>query len=238
MRIDRSWWMVAALIVGCAAAIKQPAFLVAYALPLMACPWMTMNYRSCLRHGTRIFISCALSMASFVAISWMTGLGFGWINAISVPGRVITIAPFTVLGQGIQYLVDMIGIDPSGRAAVRIVRTVGVVLASLLVAVMAITIGRKRPVRFLSLAYLVVALALPAVRSWYLLWGGLILPISRPSKRTLTAAIWATIVLLSYNAINMAWRNDAVALGCALTVLIALIAKRHQYRHRLAQRAD
>ena len=80
---------------------------------------------------------------------------------------------------------------------------------------------------FLALAYLTAALALPAVRSWYVLWGGLLLPLADPPRRVVKIAIWTTVVLLCYNGINMSWRNDTMALGFAAAAGIWWLARTH-----------
>ncbi len=209
------WWIPGAVLVGLGAAIKQPAFMAAYALPLVVHPWLSWRIKEVAVVILRSVISIAVSIGTFVVVSMATGLGFGWLNAVNVPGKVITIAPFTVLGQGAQLVLNHFGADPTGWAAITAARTFGVVFAAVVVALMAVTVARRHPMRFLSIGYLVVALSLPAVRSWYILWGGLLLPLTNPSRRMYQIATWVTIVLLCYNGINMAWRNNVMALGIA-----------------------
>jgi len=227
-RLGNLWWLVGAVLVGLGAAIKQPAIMTAYALPLMARPWLSWRSRDVAITVGRVLLSAAIAIGTFSLVSVMTGLGFGWINAVNVPGMVITIAPFTVLGQGVQLVLDFFRLDPTGWAGVRATRTVGVVLAGTAIGAMALTIARRRPLQFLALGYLTAALALPAVRSWYILWGGLLLPLSKPRGRTTSIAIWTTVVLLCYDGINMAWRNDALALGFAAAAGIWWLARTHQ----------
>ena len=125
-------------------------------------------------------------------------------------------------------MLNLFGLDPSGWAAITVSRAAGVVIAAVVIAAMAVTIARTRPLLFLALGYLTAALALPAVRSWYVLWGGLLLPLSDPPRRVVNVAVWATVVLLCYNGINMAWRNDAMALGFAAAAGIWWLARTHR----------
>lgn len=222
------WWLVGAVLVGLGAAIKQPALMAAYALPLVTRPWNSWRPREVAVVTLRGTVSIAVAIGTFVLTTLATGLGFGWMNAVDVPGKVITIAPFTVLGQGVQLVLNHFQLDPTGWAAITVSRTVGVVVAAVTIALMAVTIARRHPMRFLSIGYLVVALCLPAVRSWYILWGGLLLPLANPSRRMYQTAIWVTIVLLSYNGINMAWRNNAMALGVAAAVGLWWLTAAHQ----------
>lgn len=222
------WWLLGAVLVGIGAAIKQPAIMAAYALPLMARPWADWSLREVAITAGRVLASFAVAIGSFSLVTVATGLGFGWINAVSVPGRVLTIAPFTIIGQAIQLVLNLFGLDPSGWAAITVSRAAGVVIAAVVIAAMAVTIARTRPLLFLALGYLTAALALPAVRSWYVLWGGLLLPLSDPPRRVVNVAVWVTVVLLCYNGINMAWRNDAMALGFAAAAGIWWLARTHR----------
>ena len=91
----------------------------------------------------------------------------------------------------------------------------GTALAAVSLVWLAVTRARTQPVRFLSWGYLAVAIFGPAMHTWYLLWGGLLLPLTRPSRRLWRVAAVVTAVTLVYGAGNLAWRNDAVALAFA-----------------------
>lgn len=159
----------------------------------------------------RVLVSFAISIATFAGITRLTGLGWGWLDAVDVPGMVVTVSPSTIIGQSGQLLVNMLGLDPSGHTVIRYARTSGMVIAVLLIATFALTIARRRPITFLAWSFLAVALCSPALHSWYVLWGGVLLPLTRPSQRMVRSAVWATVVLLSYAAINLAYRNSVSA---------------------------
>lgn len=207
--------LVGAAVVGLAAAIKQPAFLAAYALAFVAHPLVALTRSDLVRAAGRVLASCATAIGTFVVISWLCGLGFGWLHAVNVPGMVITISPFTVVGQGLQFVLDWLQVDPSGRAAIRGARTLGMVASVGIVGWLALTKARRQPITFLSWSYLAVALCGPALHGWYMLWGGVLLPHTRPGAKMVKVAVWASVALLSYAAINLSWRNGATALGVA-----------------------
>lgn len=202
----RSWWL-GALVVGLAAAIKQPAFLVAVALPFLVHPWTSWKLRPTVWAVLKGAVSLSLAGAVFALISWSTGLGFGWINAINVPGMVDTVSPFTVLGFIVQYPVTWAGLDPTGRAVITFFRGVGAVVGALGIVYFAWRHVGRRPLHFVSYSFLWFAFCAPAIHSWYLLWGAVLLPVTRPSSRTLRWAIIATVVLLGFNAMNFGIRN-------------------------------
>ena len=83
------WWLLGAVLVGIGAAIKQPAIMAAYALPLMVRPWVNWSLREVAITAGRVLASFAVAIGSFCLVTLATGLGFGWINAVSVPGRAV-----------------------------------------------------------------------------------------------------------------------------------------------------
>lgn len=229
----RRWW-AGALIVGVAASIKQPAFLVAVALPFLVTPWTSWRPRPSLLAISKALGSLAISVAVFAGISVISGLGFGWINAINVPGMVDTVSPFTVVGHIVQYPINWLGLDPSGRAAVTVFRAIGSVVGVIGIAWFAWKHLGRRPLHFISYSFIWFALCAPAIHSWYLLWGAVLLPMTRPSSRALRAAIVATVVLLGFNAMNFGIRN-----GMWLMVLILFgIAFWTVHSHELSQPMD
>jgi hypothetical protein len=228
LSFKRHLWVVGALVIGVAASIKQPAFLAAYALPLVASPLQRWAPGHVAATVARIVASCVAAIGCFVVISWLCGLGFGWLNAVNVPGLVVTVSPFTIVGQGIQIVLDFFRLDPSHHVAITAARTLGLVITVGAVLLMAATTARRKPITFLSWSYLVVAFCAPALHSWYVLWGALLLPLTRPSVRMQRTALWATVVLLSYSAVNLAWRNGALALGIAALGLFAWRVRSHE----------
>ncbi len=211
----RHWWLGAA-IVGVAAAIKQPALLAAVALPFLASPPGPRGSRRILVPLARATASLAVAVAVFAGLSVATRLGFGWINAVHVPGLVETVSPSSIIGHVIQFFVNLAGVDPTGRAAVRAARTVGFVVAGLGIAWLAWRHLQRRPLHFVSWSFILFALCAPAIHSWYVLWGGVLFPMTRPSQRWLRAAIVMTAVLLGFAAMNFAMRNGPWLLGLLL----------------------
>ncbi|GAA1392457.1 polyprenol phosphomannose-dependent alpha 1,6 mannosyltransferase MptB [Luteococcus peritonei] len=230
-------WLLSAVVIGLAAAIKQPAILAAYALPIISRPWLSWHWRATLSTVLRVLTSFAVAGGTFALLTHATGLGYGWLDAVSVPGMVVTVSPATIVGQGAQLVLDAFHLDPSGTMAVSVARTIGLGLAAVLIAWWALTIGRTRPITFLAWSFLAVALCAPALHSWYVLWGGVLLPLSRPSRRMVRGAVLMTVVLLAYAAINLAYRNSvsavdpfnpAVALGVAAAAGFAWQLRNHE----------
>jgi hypothetical protein len=130
---------------------------------------------------------------------------------------VITVAPFTVVGMGVQWVLNLLGIGPAG-IAITVARVVGMVAAGLVIAGLFFRVAGKRPLAFLSGGFLAAALGAPALHSWYVQWGSTLLPLTGGMRSIERALIWGTAVMLAYDAVNMSTRNDAVAIGIAAVV--------------------
>jgi alpha-1,6-mannosyltransferase len=224
------WWLVGAAAIGVGAAIKQPAFLAAYAVPLIGRPWRDFSRREIGITLGRVLASFLVSVGVFAGISVATGLGFGWLNAVSVPGMAATLAPSTIVGEIVQFFLNLAGLDPSGRVAITAAHGLFLAAGGVMIFLLAITVARRRPITFLSYGYLSAAFFGPAMHSWYMLWSGLLLPHTRPTARVVRIAIWTTVVLLSYDAILVAWRNNAAAVAWAATGGFWWLAHAHQSR--------
>lgn len=222
---NRFWW--AAITVGVAACIKQPAILAFYPVALINHPWRSFAWKDSSRALGRLLLSLAVAVAAFVAITLASGLGFGWVAAANVPGSVVTLAPFTLVGTGLKYLFEFFGQPALGQATMDGLRFLGLALTAAIIGWLGLTVGRRRPVTFLSWSYLVFAFGGIALNSWYLTWGGLLLPLTKPTERIIGTAVTLTTVLLAYGAGNLAWRNDAVALGFAALALMLVLLYRH-----------
>jgi len=146
---------------------------------------------------------------------------------------VVTLAPFTLVGAGLKALLEFLGQPAAGQVAMDVVRYLGLGLTVVVIAWLGLTVGRRRPVAFLSWAYLVFAFGGIALNSWYLTWGGLLLPLTKPTERITGTAVTVTTVLLAYGAGNLAWRNDAVALGFAALALMLVLLYRHAQERKL-----
>ncbi len=219
--------------VGLAASIKQPALLAAVVLPFLVTPLEHLrSLGPVLRAGARVAASVGLAVGAFAAVSVFTGLGFGWINAVGVPGMGVTVSPFTVVGHGVQWLLDASGLDPSGRLAVNASQALGILVFAVGAVWLAVRFLGKQPLHFLSWTYLLFAFCAPALHSWYVLWGGVLFPLTRPSTRWLRAAVVVTAVLLSYSAMNFAVRNGFWLLAVLLFFAIFESVRGHTVRQQ------
>ncbi len=211
----RGWLWVAILAVGVGMAVKQPALLAALPVAVIGSGWASWRPPDVLRFLPRALLVLAGVVGVFAGVSALTGLGFGWLNAVSVPGMIMTLAPFSILGWVLHQGFEAAGLRAWADLTGPVMKAISYAVAFGLLAWLAIRFLRTRPITFLAWGYLAFAVFGPALHTWYLLWGALFLPLARTSARTLRAAAVLTSVLLVYGAGNLAWRNDAVALALA-----------------------
>ena len=218
----RGWYWPAVLAVGVGMAVKQPALLAVVPVAVIGSNWASWRWKDLARFLPRAVLTLAAVLAVFAAISLATGLGFGWLNAVDVPGMIVTLAPFSLIGWVCQQGFAALGMAAAADAVMPLLQSVSLAIAIGLMAWLAIKYARTQPVTFLAWAYLAFAVFGPALHTWYLLWGALFLPLARVSDRVLRVAGIVTSVLLVYGAGNLAWRNAAIALALA-AVAAALI---------------
>ena len=150
----------------------------------------------------------------------------------------VTLAPFTLVGAGLKFALEFFGQPAAGQLTMDGLRFLGLGLTVVIIGWLALTVGRRKPVTFLSWSYLVFAFGGIALNSWYLTWGGLLLPLTKPTERIIGTAVTVTTVLLAYGAGNLAWRNDAVALGFAAMALMLVLLYRHAQDRKAHLAAD
>jgi alpha-1,6-mannosyltransferase len=223
------------LVIGVAACIKQPAALAALAVPLIKSPWVSLRLGDSLRALGRMLASLALTTAAFIGVSLACGLGFGWMKAAAVPAKVVTLAPLSWIGHGLKALFAWVGQPDTGETALQVVQVSGLAIFAVFTVALGLKVGRTKPVTWLSWSYLAFAVSGLAMHPWYLTWGGLLVPLTKPSPRVESAAVILTGSLLAYSAGNLAWRNEALPLGFLALGLVALLLTRYLRQTRARQ---
>ncbi len=235
----QGWHWPAVVALGVGMAVKQPALLAAFPVAVIGSNWASWRWRDLVRFLPRALSTLGGVLAVFAAISWATGLGFGWLNAVSVPGMIVTLAPFSLIGWVCQQVFLALGMTAAAATVIPLLQTISLGIAAVLMVVLAVRFGRTEPLRFLAWAYLTFAVLGPALHTWYLLWGALFLPLAQVRDRVLRAAAAVTSVLLAYGAGNLAWRNGqndgggqyiAIALAGVAAIVVWIILRRHAAR--------
>ncbi|MEA5155707.1 polyprenol phosphomannose-dependent alpha 1,6 mannosyltransferase MptB [Raineyella sp.] len=220
-------FVTAAILVGVATAAKQPAALAGLAVAVMFLPAEARRWAAWREILRRTGTTAAIALASFGAVSLLTGLGFGWLHAMTVPGSVPTIAPSSLVAQAVNGLVLQWGYYEWGGVITATVEGVFGVATVGFIGWIGARIALHRPIRFVSWGLLAAAIGGAALHGWYLLWGGLLLPVARPSRRLVRVAVWVSVGMVVYYATNLAFRNQAGWLAIASLVPYAVLMVRH-----------
>jgi len=179
----------------------------------------------------------ALGSATFVVTTWATGLGWGWVGALGVPGSLhILLTPALVLARVVAAL---IGHDATVISATR-------ALGYLIMGVGVVYLLWRAPdigtTRACGLALALVVAAGPTVFPWYALWAVIVLaPAGRRIERgfAIFASVVLTIVLEpSGSAMPDAVLMVAVIVLAAVALAIALPPVRRWIRYDLAAAID
>jgi hypothetical protein len=185
-----------AVLLALALLVKAPAALaLVFLVPLWATR-LTGRYRL-VRAAAGVG---AVSGAVVVAVSWLTGLGYGWIGALNTPGTVRNwLSVTTLLGEAVGLLAHALGLgttaDDAMTHAIRVFRGAGGVAAVVLVLVLLVRMERRGFLASLGLGFLAVVALSPVVQPWYLLWGFVLLAAGTPALRTRRAVITASAAL-------------------------------------------
>jgi hypothetical protein len=173
--------------------------------------------RSLIRHGVTLTL---VTVASFTAITVLTGLGWGWTSNLSVPASLRSlIAPPTFVGASIEWFMNLAGMPlATAAAAVPIAQSIGLLVGLVSITVIIWRVGPRKPVLAAAGSLLVLVASGPVIHPWYLLWGGVLLGAVRLSERAIRAVIFVTLFFVTYGAVDAALSNGTWALGVSAAI--------------------
>jgi alpha-1,6-mannosyltransferase len=151
-----------------AASIKVPA---AMGIVYIAWDWAgpAADWRGRARTGLR---SALITVAVMGALSFVSGLGWGWIANLGTPGTVRSwMAPATAVGLLISGSAHVVGIGVGLGGVLTLTRAIGLLTAA---AVALYCLRNRQRIGVLSalgITMLAFVLLGPVVQPWYLTWG-------------------------------------------------------------------
>lgn len=155
------------------------------------------------RLGRLALVASVVAVGAFAlttAITLLSGLGFGWVAALSSSSSVHSwMAPTNQLGALIAGVGALFGAD-LGATGFLIGMAVGAAAGAVLAAWVLWLVYRERtePVRGLGLLFVIMLVCGPVVQPWYVLWAVLPLAASaRLPKQRLRLALASTVVALA-----------------------------------------
>lgn len=199
------WWSVflaAPLAISVAMAFKQQGGLTVIAvagLPVAASLATLPVARRLWLLGWRTAVVTAVAVAGFVAISLVTGLGFGWTGWLDLMGLAATPAPLALLAKLGALIAQVSGGSYTGFLI--IAGRVGTAL--LLIALIWIVIRfSDRPLHIVAWGSLAIAVLGQALHPWYLPWSLALLGLIAMTRRQRYAVFGLAIAFCVWNGIQ------------------------------------
>ncbi len=235
---------VAAVFVGLAAGMKQPAAMAVVAITVLAMnpvaePAEKVRAWPRWPQLWRCVVALVVVVATFVACSVFTGVGFGWVAAAGVPGAAITASPSTQIGSLLSALLFNLGWNAASAAVLEIVRTVCLVGAALILAWLCLRVAAVKPMTFLVGGLFALVILGPALHAWYLLWPGVFVGLLPRSRPIWWLAVFGTVFWTIFAVGDVAIRDHVgwLAVFCAVVIAaVAVWSLRIEMRELLAER--
>lgn len=224
LAVERSW-LVGAVVVGLAAAVKLPGGLAGIGVALVSLPVVAGRAQ---RLG-RLTSVALVSVATLVGVGIASGLGVGWVHALGVPGEVMTpLSLPTQAGRLVGVLLAPLGTGLSTDEVVSAARTLGSLAALAIAGRAALRAPSGVPaagVRTVALVMLAVVVLSPVVHHWYLLWFLPLLATCHLDSRAAAALLHASWLFGLVAPLDSSLRGagTVIALGVGLVAVVAVV---------------
>ncbi len=116
-------------------------------------------------------VTGAVALGGFALLTWFTGYGYGWIEALDTPGTVRTwLSPVTAVGMTISAVLSGLGISTEAVDPVDVTRQIGAVATVIVLAWLVVRRRALAPAQAITLILFTLVILGPVVQSWYLMW--------------------------------------------------------------------
>lgn len=238
--VERHWaW--GAVLAGMAAAVKVPGGLVCVGIVLVSLPVGA----ALLPRVRRLLAVAAVSVATLVGLGVVTGLGTGWLHALTVPGEVNTpLSATTLVGGVLDWLALHLGLGTEPALLRNLVRALGLLVALGIGAWVALrwrTGARDTALGAVALTAAAFVVLSPVVHLWYFLMLPPFLATQRLPRHA-TGALVAVSLLLGLVApldSSLHGAYYAIVVGAmSVALLLPVLLLTRAARERLARIAD
>lgn len=221
LAVERGWaW--AATVAGLAAAVKIPGGLVCVGIVLVSLPAGARLVERLRRLGA----VAAVSVGTLLAAGVLTGLGNGWLRALTVPGEVNTpLSATTLVGGVLDWLALHLGVGTHPALFRDLVRGLGLLVVAALGAWVALgwrTGSRSTALAAVAAVGSAFVVLSPVVHLWYFLMLPPFLATLRLPRHA-TGALVAVSVLLGLVApldSSLHGAYYAIVIGCMTVALL------------------
>lgn len=213
----RHGWLVGAVVVGTAAAVKLPVGVVGIGVVLVTLP-VAASGAARLTRAAQVAV---VALATVAGIGALSRLGIGWVHALGVPGEVETpLSLSTQLGR-LGHLVT--GVDLVG--AFRGAATAALLLMGAAVLLRSRPGHREGALRATAAVALASVVLSPVVHHWYVFWclpfvAACVLP--QRGRWTLLHVSWLGGLVAPLDS-SLRGADDVIAVGVGLVLVTALV---------------
>ncbi|WP_421096714.1 polyprenol phosphomannose-dependent alpha 1,6 mannosyltransferase MptB [Rhodococcus sp. As11] len=178
-----------------------------------------------------------------VAVSWGSGLGFGWTKTLGTATEVRSWMSIpTLLGMGTGLGGVLLGLGDHTTAVLSITRPIAALVAAFITVrmLLAVLTGRIHPVGALGVSLGAIVLLFPVVQPWYLLWA--VIPLAawatRPVFRIPTIAFSSVVgmILMPNGSEYQPFIIVQASIATIVVVGLIIVATRSRLPWRLQER--
>ena len=219
---DRPVWGVG--LIAIAVAVKATAGI---ALPFMVWMWV---HRLRVRHdlgplrafATATAASAAIFVVVFAVVSWLAGVGLGWLTALAGSVKIIN---WLTVPTATANLINAIGgllFPVNFYAVLEVTRIIGVIVIAISLPLLwwRFRHDDREALTGIALAMLVVVLFVPAALPWYYTWPLALLSALAQSRQAIAViagfSTWIMVIFKPDGSHGMySWLHVALATACA-----------------------
>lgn len=224
-------WVTGVAVATLGVAVKVPiALVLAFSVPMLA---RRLGGPNAWARATGAV--AAVALATFALVTFVSGLGLGWLGQLGTPGIVVSwVSVPTGLALLGSYLGGLVGLGDYHDALVSAFRQAGLIVTAVLCLGLWVASCRRpeRTVRALGLALLVLVAFSAIIQPWYLLWPIIVLCAVGLSARATTAIValttWMALVVTPQGAALYNHLTPVLVTSAAAIVTAVLFLGRSQ----------
>ncbi len=220
-----------ATLIAVAVAVKATAVL---ALPFMVWVWMrhlrqTRNFGAIKAFATASAASVAIFIAVFVVLSWVAGVGLGWLTALAGSVKIINWLTIPTAIANLTNAVGSLFMPVNFYAVLEVTRIAGIIIIAVSLPLLwwRFRHDDRESLMGIAWAMLMVVLFVPAALPWYYTWPLAVMSALAQSRGAIALiagfSTWIMVIFKPDGSHGMySWIHVLLATACALAAWYSL----------------
>ena len=220
-----------ATLIAVAVAVKATAVL---ALPFMVWVWMrhlrqTRNFGAIKAFATASAASVAIFIAVFVVLSWVAGVGLGWLTALAGSVKIINWLTIPTAIANLTNAVGSLFMPVNFYAVLEVTRIAGIIIIAVSLPLLwwRFRHDDREALMGIAWAMLMVVLFVPAALPWYYTWPLAVMSALAQSRGAIALiagfSTWIMVIFKPDGSHGMySWIHVLLATACALAAWYSL----------------